>query len=334
MAKIRALTISKLSEKTTNKTLVKTNTFQKTETVTRKTNTLQKTKVIATKRVKVTTQTLNTKVKPKMCLRSFRGKFVQKELPFRPRKLLAERDSNLQRPVDIKKVLRTSRNSNKSGSPETRPHAKTVKKLPDPKRTVPSSQVPKPELSPSVRAPVVFTSSIKRTQMKRRISLPCTIVSTIIRPRLRSTTVKKSVISRKKAQQRTRTSFNKSSRQDKSIETALKENAIKKPTQEKVAAKKTPASETETTDLQQAPKVPEVSRRVTRRDGDVSKSEVRREVAKSFEMTKQVKVDQSGAKKLVSILHIKSQVFEKNACLVFNHIFRVKMTFTTLRHCH
>ncbi|ERL91711.1 uncharacterized protein LOC109543282 [Dendroctonus ponderosae] len=298
MAKIRALTISKLSEKTTNKTLVKTNTFQKTETVTRKTNTLQKTKVIATKHVKVTTQTLNTKVKPKMCLRSFRGKFVQKELPFRQRKLLAERDSISQRPVDIKKVLRTSRNSNKGCSTETRPQATTVKKLPDPKRTGASAQIPKPELSPSVRAPIVFTSSIKRTQMKRRISLPCTIVSTIIRPRLRSTTVKKSVISRKKAQQRTRTSFNKSSRQDKSIEIA-KENTSKKPTHEKVATKKTPLNGTEATDSPQSPKAPEVSKRVTRRDFDLGKSDVRKEVAKNFEMTKQVKIDQLGTKKMV-----------------------------------
>lgn len=89
MAKIRALTISKLSEKVTNKTLVRTNTVSKTETVTKKTNTLQKTKVVATKHVKVTTQTLKTtlrpKIKPKMCLRSFRGRFVQKELPFRKR---------------------------------------------------------------------------------------------------------------------------------------------------------------------------------------------------------------------------------------------------------
>lgn len=93
MAKIRALTISKLSEKVTNRTLVRTNTVSKTETVTKKSSTMQKTKVIATKHVKVTTRTLKTtlrpKIKPRMCLRSFRGRFVQKELPFRKR--MAER---------------------------------------------------------------------------------------------------------------------------------------------------------------------------------------------------------------------------------------------------
>lgn len=89
MAKIRAVAISKLSEKVTNKTLVKTNMVSKTETVTKKNNTLQKIKVVATKHVKVTTQTQRTTVRPKlkqkMCLRSFRGRFVQKELPFRKR---------------------------------------------------------------------------------------------------------------------------------------------------------------------------------------------------------------------------------------------------------
>lgn len=89
MAKIRAVAISKLSEKVTNKTMVKTNTVSKTETVTKKNNTLQKIKVVATKHVKVTTQmqrtTVRPKMKQKMCLRSFRGRFVQKELPFRKR---------------------------------------------------------------------------------------------------------------------------------------------------------------------------------------------------------------------------------------------------------
>lgn len=84
MAKIRALTISKLSEKVTNKTLVRTNSVSKTETITKKTNTIEKTKVVATKHVKVTTQTLKTTLRPKkMCLRSFRGRFVQRELQFR-----------------------------------------------------------------------------------------------------------------------------------------------------------------------------------------------------------------------------------------------------------
>lgn len=94
MAKIRAVAISKLSEKVTNKTLVKTNTVSKTETVTKKNNTLQKIKVVATKHVKVTTQTQRTTVRPKlkqkMCLRSFRGRFVQKELPFR-KKIISDK---------------------------------------------------------------------------------------------------------------------------------------------------------------------------------------------------------------------------------------------------
>lgn len=109
MAKIRAVAISKLSEKVTNKTLVKTNTVSKTETVTKKNTTLQKIKVVATKHVKVTTQTHRTTVRPKvnqkMCLRSFRGRFVQKELPFK-RKIITDKKVISNKIVgDIKKNL-------------------------------------------------------------------------------------------------------------------------------------------------------------------------------------------------------------------------------------
>jgi protein Jumonji len=88
MAKIRAVTISKLSEKVSSKTLVRSNSITKTETVTKKSATIQKTKVNEpVKPEKITTRSvkaaLRPQIKQKMCLRSFRGRFVQKELQFR-----------------------------------------------------------------------------------------------------------------------------------------------------------------------------------------------------------------------------------------------------------
>lgn len=101
MAKIRAVTISKLSEKVANKTLVRSNSLSKTETV-KKNTTIQKTKVsVVTKQVKVATRSVKTTLRPqikqKMCLRSFRGRFVQKELQFRNIK---------KRPLPVKKATK------------------------------------------------------------------------------------------------------------------------------------------------------------------------------------------------------------------------------------
>lgn len=89
MAKIRAVTISKLSEKiNTSKNVVRTTrSVTKSEAITKK-NVENKTKVkvISTKKIKVTRTTikqpitLRSKVTPKMCLRSYRGRFIQREL--------------------------------------------------------------------------------------------------------------------------------------------------------------------------------------------------------------------------------------------------------------
>lgn len=90
MAKIRAITISKLSEKVhTNKTVVRTTrSITKAEPVTKK-NVAQKTKitVVATKHVKVTTrrssiqQTNSTaNIKQKMTLRNLRNRVVKREI--------------------------------------------------------------------------------------------------------------------------------------------------------------------------------------------------------------------------------------------------------------
>lgn len=92
MAKIRAITISKLSEKVqTNKTVVRTTrSVTKAGPITKK-NIAQKTKitVVATKVTTRRTSTLKqpvrtSNIKPKMCLRSYRGRFVQRELLNKP----------------------------------------------------------------------------------------------------------------------------------------------------------------------------------------------------------------------------------------------------------
>lgn len=314
MAKIRALTISKLSEKTTNKTLVKTNTIQKTETVTKKNNTLHKTKVIATKHVKVTTQTLKTKVKPKMCLRSFRGKFVQKELPFRPRRPLPEAETIRKK---VKNVVRTSRNSNKHDV-ETMNKAnispkKTMKRLVELKQPLQVSQKSRITRSESIsevtRPPTaVAKTTIKRPQLKRRILLPAGIVSTIVKPKLRSTTMKKTVISRKKAQQRLRANKGgrsieplphvKESAAGKPLVDQMKKEVVKKTSQDKPAAKKT-ISETKKVTPQESP---EISRRLTRKDAEMAnKNDTKREITKNLELKKETKIAESGAKKTVSI---------------------------------
>ncbi|XP_066155050.1 uncharacterized protein Jarid2 isoform X1 [Euwallacea fornicatus] len=279
MAKIRALTISKLSEKTTNRTLVKTNTVQKTETsVTKKSST----KVIATKHVKVTTQTLKTKVKPKMCLRSFRGKFIQKELPFRPKRPLGERV--------LTNVGRTSKNSNKSeeGALAIK---RPVKK--------PLAQTPKTKLTTASVVRSSTVTSVKRQQIKRRILVPSSsVVTTVVKPKLRSTTMKKTVISRKKAQQRLRPCVSKVA------------NPSKEPCK-KVAIKKSPLEESTLKPNQSSQEDgrshpgEEVSRRLTRRDSEMLNSKtlpsgrLKREMKKKFEVKREVNIAESSSRRVV-----------------------------------
>lgn len=274
MAKIRALTISKLSEKTTNKTLVKTNTIQKTETVTKKSNTMEKTKVIATKHVKVTTQTLKTKVKPRMCLRSFRGKFVQKELPFRPKRPLPEKNS----PPTIK---------------TTEPAKKPLENKPTKKVTEINTKS-RVTRSGSETATTPQPTSVKRPQIKRRILLPASaMVNSIVKPKLRSTTVKKTVISRRKAQQRLRT---------------------------RITRKEPPKPNTSQEDPKSGQ---ELSKRVTRRDTD-PQIEPKKEITKNFEVKREVKIAETATKKVVKknlnlkrdfALKTESKEFKKNVAM-------------------
>ncbi|KAB0795904.1 hypothetical protein PPYR_09965 [Photinus pyralis] len=101
MAKIRAVTISKLSEKVTSKSVVRTRSISKNESNTIKKTIPQKTKVkiISTKHVKVTTRSsiknplrttfttpIRSTIQKKMCLRSFRGRFIQRELTIKKSK--------------------------------------------------------------------------------------------------------------------------------------------------------------------------------------------------------------------------------------------------------
>nr|XP_022914063.1 protein Jumonji isoform X1 [Onthophagus taurus]XP_022914072.1 protein Jumonji isoform X2 [Onthophagus taurus] len=89
MAKIRAIAISKISEKVSTKNVVRTRSISKTETNTNtKKNVCHKTKVkvVATKRI--ARRTLKQPIRPnitpninsKMCLRSFRGRYIHREL--------------------------------------------------------------------------------------------------------------------------------------------------------------------------------------------------------------------------------------------------------------
>lgn len=102
MAKIRAVTISKLSEKVSSKNnLVRTRSVTKTETVVKKHIPAKtKVKIVSTKHVKLATRssinsTLRQAIKnpirrhipkKKMCLRSYRGKFIQHELQLKKSK--------------------------------------------------------------------------------------------------------------------------------------------------------------------------------------------------------------------------------------------------------
>ncbi|XP_050513590.1 titin isoform X2 [Diabrotica virgifera virgifera] len=207
MAKIRALTISKLSEKVTNKTLVRTNTVSKTETITKKNSTLQKTKVVATKHIKVTT--LKTTLKPKMnkmkqnmCLRSFRGRFIQQELPFRKK---MGQNKRIVRNAREKRTVIRKRNKDaqeKATLPGTSKQSDTPVSQPIRRKLVKQIVTPSSDGSRLTRSSLTNTKSeIMRKQIKC-ILIPNRTNNPLIkaRPRaLRLTTVKKSVLSRRKS---------------------------------------------------------------------------------------------------------------------------------------
>ncbi|VEN53992.1 unnamed protein product [Callosobruchus maculatus] len=198
MAKIRALTISKLSEKGTNRTVLKTNIISKPEGITKKTNSLQKTKILSAKHVKVTTQTtLRPKIKPSlkqnMCLRSFRGRFVHKELPFRKTIQQSDVRKGVRRPL---KKLVVKKNKSASGHSilKTSAQEKTadIKKV----RKVGNhnlSEIPETISSRVTRSEM----SARRKQLKKRMLMANP--STFVKSRsLRLTTVNKTIISQRK----------------------------------------------------------------------------------------------------------------------------------------
>ncbi|KAK4877736.1 hypothetical protein RN001_010242 [Aquatica leii] len=99
MAKIRAVTISKLSEKVTSKSVVRTRSITKNETTKKSLPQKTRVKIISTKHVKVTTRSsiktplrtnfttpMRSTIQKKMCLRSFRGRFIQRELTIKKSK--------------------------------------------------------------------------------------------------------------------------------------------------------------------------------------------------------------------------------------------------------
>lgn len=153
MAKIRAVTISKLSEKTTSKSLVRTRSVTKNETTTKKSLT-QKTrvKIVATKHVRVTTRSsiktplrttlscpIRTQIQKRMCLRSFRGRFIQRELNMqkpkkKPNKIIKKQEVK----TETKKKKETS---SEFSSDDDQPLVKTVKVV------KPSSKVPLPKVA-------------------------------------------------------------------------------------------------------------------------------------------------------------------------------------------
>ncbi|XP_044269318.1 protein Jumonji-like [Tribolium madens] len=195
MAKIRAVTISKLSEKVASKTLVRSNSVSKTETV-KKNATIQKSKVsVETKQVKVATRSVKTALRPqikqKMCLRSFRGRFVQKELQFRNVK---------KRPMPpVKKPIKKSEESSEYSSDDDKPLSKTsqnAKVVPKvAKKSAPGPKKPI-EINFRITRSNKFLNNkmvSRRQQIKQRMLL--STPKTTVKPRtLRSQTAQKSKI--------------------------------------------------------------------------------------------------------------------------------------------
>lgn len=132
MAKIRAVTISSLSEKVTQKPVVRTTrSVTKNETVAKKDISGQtKYKVITTEQVKPKKkiqQPIKTNVKPKMCLRSFRGRFIHHELKFKTvKKKTVNSNIKMVKKQDVKKKEPSSDFS----SDDDQPLVKTVKEVP------------------------------------------------------------------------------------------------------------------------------------------------------------------------------------------------------------
>ncbi|RZB40653.1 JmjN and/or zf-C5HC2 domain containing protein [Asbolus verrucosus] len=191
MAKIRAVTI-----------------ISKTEPLAKKSNTLQKSKLdVPTKHVKVTTRSvkaaLRPQIKQKMCLRSFRGRFVQKELQFRNVKKRPLQGKKMTKDKVEKKTTTVEESSESEySSDDEKPLSKTSKdvkvspKVILPKIAKKSAPGPKKPIEIKVTRSNKFLNSkivSRRQQIKQRMLM--TTPKTIVKPRtLRSHTAQNSKI--------------------------------------------------------------------------------------------------------------------------------------------
>ncbi|XP_063910266.1 protein Jumonji [Zophobas morio] len=211
MAKIRAVTISKLSEKVTSKTLVRSNSITKTETITKKTALAKAKTVEVVRDDKMTTRSvkagLRPQIKQKMCLRSFRGRFVQKELQFRnvkkrpPPPVKKLKAAGLAG-TSVKKVEEKKSDGSDYSSDDEKPlKTSEVRRLPKvvvPKIAKKSAPGPKKPMEINfriTRSNKFLSTKIvsRRQQIKQRMLL--TTPKTIIKPRtLRSQTAQKARI--------------------------------------------------------------------------------------------------------------------------------------------
>lgn len=139
MAKIRAVTISNLNEKVTTKHVVRTTrSVTKNETVAKKDVGGQtKYKVVVTEQVKPKKKVQQAKVKPQMCLRSFRGRFIHHELKF---KGVKKGETKM---VKKQQGAKKKEQSSDFSSDDDQPLVKTVKKAP-PRKVVAKKTAKKP----------------------------------------------------------------------------------------------------------------------------------------------------------------------------------------------
>lgn len=132
MAKIRAVTISSLSEKVTQKPVVRTTrSVAKNETSTKKETAAQnepkEATVAAEQERPKKKEPIKSKVKPKMCLRSFRGRFIHHELKF---KTVKKKTVAANVKMVKKEVVKKKEAASDFSSDDDQPLVKTVKKAP------------------------------------------------------------------------------------------------------------------------------------------------------------------------------------------------------------
>ncbi|KAI4471837.1 lysine-specific demethylase [Holotrichia oblita] len=161
MAKIRAVTISKLSEKVTNKNVVRTRSVTKNEIASKK-SIMHKTniKVISTKRITTKTAINKQPVKSKMCLRSFRGRYIHRELNIK-----THRKRGPQQRVPPPKLVEKS--SSEFSSDDDEPLMKSVKEKP-PKKQAATAQKLKKTIENTIRLTRSHNKLLQKVQSQQR----------------------------------------------------------------------------------------------------------------------------------------------------------------------